>query len=445
MSLPAIGRLRTSRSRPAGWAPMASTFRSVRGNRNAQLFFAGLMVSNIGTWVQFTAVAILVDRLTGKATAIGILSALQFAPMLLLGAWAGAIADRTDRRKMTLITQAALTAQALTLAVLDLTGAISIGAIYALTLVLGIVSAIDNPARRGFVTELVPEDQITNVVSLNTAVMTGSRIFGPAITAVLIGRVGTGWLFTINAASFLTILFALTFVERSQLHPPPRAPRGGTPVRDALRYVRRTPLILATFVVFTVVSTFGYNYNVSLPRIATRIWGNAEWYGWVLTANSVGSMLGSLATASRQRVTVRWMAGAGLLLGTAGLGLAWASDPWLAMLVAFPVGLGGAAFVASMNAITQQECPPDMRGRILALTAVAFLGSYPIGGPITGLVGDHISLPWSIGYGALITLAAVAGLVWWALGANPELSRMSALRSRLSGASALAPTASERP
>jgi MFS family permease len=424
---------------------MASTFRSVRGNRNAKLFFAALMVSNVGSWVQFTAVAILVDRLTGKTTAIGILAALQFAPMLLLGAWAGAVADRTDRRTMTLITQAALALQAVVLAVLDLTGAIGIAAIYTLTLVLGIVSAIDNPARRGFVTELVPEEQITNAVSLNTAVMTGSRIFGPAITAVLIGRVGTGWLFTFNAASFLAMLLALTFIDRSRLHPPPRAPRGGTPVRDALRYVARTPLILATFVVFTVVSTFGFNYNVSLPRIASRTWGNAEWYGWVLTTNSVGSMLGSLATASRQRVTLRWMAGAGLLLGAAGLGLAWAPDPWLAMLVAVPVGLGGAAFVASMNAITQQECPPDMRGRILALTAVAFLGSYPIGGPITGLVGDHVSLPWSIAYGAVITLVAVAGLVWWALGVDPQVSRLSAFRSRFSSVNALAPNASERP
>src|SRR5262245_16763677 len=141
-------------------AAMASTFRSVRHNRNAQLFLTGLLASNIGTWAQFTAVAILVDRLTGKATAIGILTALQFGPMLLLGAWAGAIADRVDRRTMTLVTQSALAIQAVALAVLDITGAISLGWIYALTLALGIISAFDNPARRGFVTELVPEDQI---------------------------------------------------------------------------------------------------------------------------------------------------------------------------------------------------------------------------------------------------------------------------------------------
>jgi MFS family permease len=424
---------------------MTSTFRSVRGNRNAQLFFSGLMASNIGTWVQFTALAILVDRLTGKTTSIGILSALQFGPMLVLGAWAGAVADRVDRRKMTMLTQSGLAAQAVVLMVLDMTDSLNIEIIYALTLVMGIISALDNPARRGFVTELVPEQQIANAVSLNTAVMTGSRIFGPAITALLIGRVDTVWLFTINAVSFVAILASLALIDRSRLYPPPRAPKGGTPVRDGLRYVRRTPIMFATFIVFTIVSTFGFNYNVSLPRMASEIWGSEQWYGWVLTANSVGSMLGSLATASRQYVTIRWMAGSGFLLGLAGIALAWSPNPYLALLVSIPVGLGGAGFVASMNAITQQECPPVMRGRILALTAVAFLGSYPIGGPITGIIGDQVSLQWSLCYGAIITLFAVGGLVWWALGQSPEPSRFAALRSLLSAEDAEAPDPAEHP
>ena len=424
---------------------MASTFRSVRGNRNAQLFFSGLMVSNIGTWVQFTAVAIVVDRLTGKTTAIGILAALQFAPMLLLGAWAGAIADRVDKRRMAILTQAALAVQAVALAALDVTGNLTIEAIYVLTLLLGIVSAIDNPARRGFVTELVPQEQIASAVSLNTAVMTGSRIVGPAITALSVASVGTAWLFTVNAASFAAILVSLAFIDQSKLHPAPRAPRGGTPVRDALRYVRRTPLMWTTFLVFTVVSTFGFNYNVSLPRMANEIWGNEAWYGWLLTANSVGSMLGSLATAGRDRVTLRWMAGNGLLLGVAALGLAWSPTALLAMVVSPLVGLGGAGFVASMNAITQQECPPDMRSRILALTAVAFLGSYPIGGPITGVVGDRVGLEWSLGYGAVISLLAVFALIWWALGRRPQDSRYEVLRTLLGAPTPVAPSTTERP
>jgi len=161
---------------------MADTFRSLR-YRNARLFFVGLLLSNIGTWVQFTAVAILVDRLTGRTTAIGVLTALQFLPMLFLGAYAGAIADQRDRRTMAIRTQGALALQAIALAVFDLTGTINLGIVYALTLALGVISAFDNPARRGFVTELVPEDDIANAISLNTATMTGSRIFWPAIAA----------------------------------------------------------------------------------------------------------------------------------------------------------------------------------------------------------------------------------------------------------------------
>lgn len=340
---------------------MSSTFRSVRGNRNAKLFFGGLAISNIGNWVQFTTIAIVVDRLTGKTTAIGILTALQFAPMLLLGAWAGAVSDRLDRRRMAIVTQSLLAVQAVTVAVLDFTDHLTLGAIYALTLLLGVVSAIDNPARRGFVTELVPEDQIGSAVSLNTATMTGSRIFGPALAAVMIGEVGldTSWMFTANAASFVAIIASLVLLDSSTLHRTPRLAKGGTPVRDGLRFIRRDPVMLVTFVVFTVVATFGFNYNVALPRIATEVWGDEAWYGWVLTSISFGSLLGSLATAALTRVTLRWMAGMGLLLGAFGVVLAWAPTGWIAMGVAPVMGLGGAGFVAAMNAITQQECPPQ--------------------------------------------------------------------------------------
>ena len=424
---------------------MSNTFRSVHNNRNAKLFFLGLMASNIGSWVQFTALAIIVDRLTGKTTAIGILAALQFGPMLVLGAWAGAVADRLDRRKITILTQSGLALQAAALAVLDITGAISIEWIYALTFVLGVISALDNPARRGFVTELVPEDQITNAVSLNTAVMTGSRIFGPAITATLVATTATSVLFTINAVSFVAIIVPLMMIDKSKLYPPPRVPKGGTPVRDGLRYVRETPIMLATFVVFVVVSTFGFNYNVSLPRMAAEVWNDDRWYAWVLAAISLGSMLGALATAALRHVSIRWMAGTGFILGASGIALAWTTSPWLALLISIPVGWGGAGFVASMNAITQQECPPVMRGRIMALTAVAFLGSYPIGGPITGIIGDEISVQWSLCYGAVITMVATAGLVWWALGRTPETSRFEALRTLLGASAAVAPNPGERP
>ncbi len=423
---------------------MTSTFRSLR-YRNARLFFLGLLLSNIGTWVQFTAVAILVDRLTGRTTAIGVLTALQFLPMLFLGAYGGAIADQRDRRTMAILTQGGLAVQAIALAVFDLTGTINLGIIYALTFLLGLVNAFDNPARRGFVTELVPEDDVANAISLNTATMTGSRIFGPAIAALLVGPLGTGWLFTINAFSFVAILGSLLLLDQTQLHRAPLAKRGGTPVRDGLRWVRRSPTLFAPFVVFTLVATFGFNYNVAFPRMAREIWGGEQWYGWVLTALSIGSLLGSLLTAGRPFVTIRWMVANGIVLGTAGVALAWSGSVWLALLLAVPLGLGGAGFVTSMNALTQQECPPDMRGRILALTAVAFLGSFPIGGPITGLVGDYVGLEWSLAYGALISLVCVIGLVWWALGRRPEETRVDVLRNLLSSSSPIAPSPTEHP
>jgi MFS family permease len=422
---------------------VSHTFRSLR-YPNARLFFSGLALSNIGTWIQFTALAILVDRLTGKTTAIGVMTALQFAPMLVFGAWAGAITDRVDRLTMTKITQGLLAVEGIALAVCDVTGVINIPIIYALTFLLGMVSAFDNPARRGVVTELVPPDQIPNAVSLNTAVMTGSRIFGPAITAVLIGPLGTGWLFVLNALSFGAILASLFLIRRGEMYPPPRAPRGGTPIRDGLRFIRGTPVLLATFVAFTVWSTFGFNYNVSLPRIADEIWGAEHWFGWVLTAISVGSLLGSLLTASRQWVSLRWLIGMAVLMCAGNFALAWSGEPWLAMLVAVPLGVGGAGVVSAFNAISQQECPPDMRGRILALSAVAFLGSYPIGGPITGIVGDQVGLEWSIAYGGVLSSITVLGLVWWALGRHPEQSRVAVLRSLLGTTEPVAPSPNDR-
>lgn len=198
------------------------TFRSLT-ERNARLFFAGLLVSNVGTWIQLTAMSLLVYRLTGRATDLGITVALQFIPMLVLGAWAGAVADRHNKRRLTLYSQIALAVQALSLGIMDLTGIINLPLVFVSAFVLGIINAFDNPARRGFVTELVAPENITNAISLNTAVMTGSRIFGPALAALLIGPLGTGWLFTLNGLSFAAIVVSLLMIDVSRLRTPPMA------------------------------------------------------------------------------------------------------------------------------------------------------------------------------------------------------------------------------
>ena len=382
---------------------MPSAFRSLK-NRNAQYFFAGVLVSNVGTWMQFTASSFLLYRLTGKATDLGLNVMFQFLPMLLLGAWAGAIADRTNRRKMTLITQTALAAQSLLLGALDLSGHISIHAVYALSLTLGLINAFDNPARRGLVTELVAVEDIPNAVSLNTAVMTGSRIFGPALAAALVRPLGTGWLFIINGASFAAILVGIIAMDKTMLRVAPPARRGGKPVREALTFIRDDAALKPLFVVLTIVSTFAFNYSVVLPKLADSRWGSDSVFGWLLATVSVGSLIGSLLTAGRERVSLRWFNGSVALLGVANIALAWAPNLFAAFLLAVPLGIGGAAFIASVNSITQVMSPPDMRGRMLALGAVAFLGSTPIGGPVTGWIADHVSPEWSMGYGGVIAL-----------------------------------------
>ncbi len=371
---------------------------------NAKLFFVGLLVSNVGTWIQLTATSFLLYRLTGSATDLGINLALQFLPMLLLGAWAGALSDRHDRRTTTIITQSLMAIQAITIGVLDLSGVINLPIVYVLSGLLGIVGAIDNPARRSLVTELVAPVDMSNAMSLNTAVMTGSRIFGPALAAMLVGPLGTGWLFIANGVSFAAMLFALFGLRRDEMHRSPPRPAGGTPVRDALRFVRHNERLFLLFIGFTIVSTFSFNYNVVLPKLADVSWGDPNAFGWVLAVTSIGSLLGSLFTARMHRVTNGWVAANILILGVSNIALAWSPNIWIAFVAAVPLGFGGAAMIAGANSITQDVAPPDMRGRLLALTAVAFLGSTPIGGPITGWIADHISASWSLGYGGIIAV-----------------------------------------
>lgn len=387
-------------------------FRSLK-SRNARLFFAGLLFSNIGSWLQLTATSFLLYRLTGSSVDLGINAALQFLPMLILGAWAGAFSDRFDRRRTTVITQSLMAVQAIVLGVCDVAGVINVELVFVLTGFLGIIGAIDNPSRRGLVTELVPPHEIGNAMSLNTAVMTGSRIFGPALAASLVGPLGTGWLFIINGVSYIFMLYGLTGLHKSEMFTPEPRPAGGTPVRDGIRFVRTHQRLYPLFMVFAVVSTFAFNYGVSLPKLSDTQWGNEEYFGWVLAVTSVGSLIGALSTARLHLTTYTWVASAALMLGVANVGMAIAPNVWVAFVWAVPLGAGGAAMIAGANSIITQEAPPDMRGRMLALTAVAFLGSTPIGGPITGWVADYVSVSWSLAYGGIITLLSAAFMFTW--------------------------------
>jgi MFS family permease len=384
----------------------SSTFRSLK-ERNAKLFFAGLLASNVGTWLQATAVVLLIRDLGGTGVELGIVLACQFLPMLVLGLWAGGFADRHERLRITLICQTMMGIQAIILGVVVLAGWESILLVYLMSGVLGVLGAIDNPARRGLVTELVDPVDIGNAMSLNTSVMTGSRIFGPALAALLVGLVGTAWCFLLNGISFLALLGALFAIDRSKLRTTPRAPRTGKPVREGLAAVWADPVLRLTLVIFTIVSTFAFNYSVSLPLLVDELGARDEVYGWLLSAASLGSVAGSLLTARRQYVGQRHLylslgvlAGSGLMLGTA-------PNLLVAFLASVPLGMGGAGFIACSNIIFQDRIGPQMRSRVLALTAVAFLGSTPIGSPITGLIGDGWGGRWSQLYGSLITSGCI--------------------------------------
>ena len=388
----------------------SSMFLSLR-HRNLRIYFFGLLLSNVGTWLQFTAMSLLIYSINNKATDAGINTFAQFIPMLVLGAWAGGFADRHNRRRVTFWCQSLLGVQAVVLTVVTFTGHVSLPVIYLLSFGTGIASAVDNPSRRGLVTELVDPAEIPNAMSLNTTVMTGSRIFGPALAAVLVGPLGMAWLFALNAISYLFVLASLLMIDKTKMLPATVAARGGRPVREGLAFVWRDPLLRRAFIVFSVVSTFAFNYSVVMPKLSDVRWGQTNGYPILLTCVSIGSVFGALATARFTRITMRWYATLVIINGVSCIAIAWAPNFLVACLLCLPLGLGGTGLVASMNGLSQQNTAPEMRSRMLALVAVAFLGSTPIGGPITGWIGDNIGIEWSIAYGGILTLLFVP-MLW---------------------------------
>ncbi len=247
--------------------------------------------------------------------------------------------------------------------------------------------------------------------------MTGSRIFGPAMAAALVATVGTAWCFIFNGLTFFAIIFSLVAIRTSEMFTMPRRPKGGKPVREALRFVVGRRDIAIIYSLLVIISMVAFNQAVVLPKLADQRWGSEAAFGLVLAVMSIGSLTGSLLTARHHVVTMRWFFGAIVVMALAGFGLAWAPGLPLAFVWSIPFGIGGAAFIAGANAITQQECPADMRSRLLALQAVAFLGSTPVGAPLTGWIADNISAEWALGYSSVVSLVCVAvAAPYWAAG-----------------------------
>jgi MFS family permease len=271
----------------------------------------------------------------------------------------------------------------------------------------GVATAFDNPARRSFVVEMVPEESINNAVSLNSALMTGSRVVGPALAGLLVTTVGFGWAFLLDAISYLAVIAALYRMNPAELRQAPVTPKGKGQVREGLRYARRVPELWVPLLMMAIIGTLAYNFQTVLPLFTTRdLHGTDVTFTWLMSVVSVGSLLGALATARRKTINVRIVSRNAAIFGAAMALLAFTPNQPSAFAVGFLVGLGSITFMTAATAITQLAADPSMRGRILALQAIVFLGSTPVGGPIVGAISETFGARYAIALGALATMAA---------------------------------------
>ena len=393
---------------PVGLA-VHRTFHSIGHSRNFRLFFIGQAISVSGTWMQMVAAAWLVLRMTHSGVALGIDTALAFGPILLLGPLGGAFADRHDKRRILLATQVAFAALALALFAIVASGVVELWMVYALSFLQGAVTSVDQPTRQSFFAEMVEPRDLTNAVSLNSAVMTGTRIVGPALAGVLIAGVGMEWCFLINAVSYLAVIVGLLAMRADELRPN-RAPREPGAIRDGFRYAWRTAGLRRPLVLMSVLFLFSFNYSVLMPLFAERTFhGDAGTLGLLLSVTGVGSLLGALVMAGRPNPSERRLALAAVGVGIVTTLVAFAPTLGVAVAAMLPLGVASIVFFVTANSVLQLTSRPEMRGRVMALYGIVFLGTTPIAGPIAGWVGEHLGARAGLAGGGVIALAT--GLV----------------------------------
>lgn len=387
------------------------TFRSLR-TPNYRLYFFGQIVSLTGTWMQSVGQAWLVLELTGSGLALGGTVALQFTPILLFGPWGGVIADRVDKRRLIVWTQAAAAALALTLGLLTLFHVVRLWMVLVLALLLGVVNLVDMPARQSFIIEMVGAGDVANAVSLNSVVVNGARVIGPAVAGFLIATIGIAPCFLVNAGSYLAVIAGLLAMDASTLKRTPPLARGPGQLRAGLRYAWSRPELRVPLLMMAVVGTLSYNFSVVLPLLVRETFGaGAGSYGVLFSFMGLGAVLGGLVIATRSRATPRLLVGSSLALGTA-IGLAAAApNLGLVVLAMVPVGVASTSFIATSNALLQLGASSEMRGRVMALFALVFLGSTPIGGPLVGWIAERFGPRDSLAVAAVAAvLAGLAGL-----------------------------------
>lgn len=375
--------------------------------RNYRLWFIGQGISLSGTWMQTVAQALLVLQITGSGTALGLVTALQTLPVLLLGPWAGVVADRFPKRPILYVTQSISGILGLALGVLVATNTVQIWMVYLIAIGLGIIKAIDVPARQAFVLEMVGKDQLVNAVSLNSTEVNLARVIGPTLAGVLIATAGLAACFIVNGLSFLAVLAMLLAMRASELRPGPRASRAPGQIQEGLRYVWASPVMRTVLLMMAVIGIFTYEFTVSLPLFAevTFAQGPAV-FAAMTAAMGLGAVFGGLYTASRSPGSALRLPLAAACFGMAVLVTSLAPTAPLAIAALVVVGFFSISFTALGNATLQLTSAPEMRGRVMSLWMMAFLGSTPIGGPIIGYIGEHAGPRWALALGGIAAIVA---------------------------------------
>ena len=406
----------------------ARTFRSLR-IRNYRLFWIGQLVSVTGTWMQTVAQSWLVLSLTGSGVDLGITVALQFLPMLLFGLWGGLLADRSDKRKLLIGTQVAGGLLALVLYVLVATDAVELWMVYVMAFLLGVVTMIDMPTRQSFVIEMVGPDEVPNAVGLNSAMFNTGRILGPAAAGLSISALGIAPSFLANALSYLAVIAALLAMRPDELFRRQPTERRRGEVRAGLRYVWTDPTLRSTLLLVAVLGMFGFNFIVVLPLLARFTFaGGAGLYSLFTALMSLGSLMGALVAASRARPTRRLLIGSGVAFGVLLLATAAAPTVWLTCVLLVAVGMAVMLFLATANTTLQLNSDPAMRGRVMALYGLLFLGSTPIGGPLLGWISEAWGPRVGLAIGGALSLAAAV-----AVASRVRVRRRSAAAARADG------------
>ncbi|HZC96200.1 MAG TPA: MFS transporter [Bradyrhizobium sp.] len=387
---------------------MKRTFRSLQ-SFNYRIWAGGAIVSNVGTWMQRIAQGWLVlTQLThNNATAMGVVLALQSAPHLLLLPLTGFAADHLDRRKLLIGTQAAMGALAFGLGVLTITGSVQLWHVYAFAFALGCVTAFDSPARHTFVAELVGDADLSNAVALNSTSFNAARMIGPAIAGTLIAAVGSGWLFLINAASFVAVLCSLALLRVGELHRQNRALRTRGSLADGFRYVWQRPDLQAILLMLFLIGTFGLNFQIFISTMSVTIFhGGASQYGYLTSIMAIGTLAGALLAAGREKPRFGLLVVGAAIFGFGCTLAALAPDILLFGMALVVIGVSALTFSNSTNSLMQLSTEPVMRGRVMAIRLAIALGCTPIGAPIVGWVADRFGPRWALGIGAASGFAA---------------------------------------